>query len=71
MFIIVKGLKPHHSPGLNYVREVTKSVLRVCAKEMNQHVERKSWEEEITLKEGLLNQFNSELFSRLRGADFC
>lgn len=71
MFIIVKGLKPRHSPGLNCVREVTKSVLRACAKEMNQHVERESWEEEITLKEGLLNQFNSQLFRRLRGADFC
>lgn len=71
MFLIVKVLKPHHNPGLDNVREVTKSVLRVCVKEVNQHVERKSWEEEITLKEGLLSQFNSQLFSRLRGADFC
>lgn len=48
MFIIVKSLKSHHSPGLDCVKEVTKRVLRVCVKEVNQHVERKSWEEEIT-----------------------
>lgn len=70
MFLTVKSLKPHQSPGLDCVREVIKSVLRVYVKQVNQHVERKSWEEEITLKKGLLNQFNSQLFSRLRGADF-
>lgn len=40
MFIIVNGLKPHHRPGLNYVREVIKDVFRLCARERNQHVEK-------------------------------
>jgi len=71
LFIIVKGLKPHHGHRLNYVREVTDGILRLCAKKSNQHVEKKSWEGEITLKKSLLNQHDSQFLSSLRGADFC
>lgn len=61
MFLIVKVLKPQHNPGLDNVREVTKSVLRVCVKEVNQYVERKSWEEEITLR-GLIKPIQFTAF---------
>lgn len=50
MFVTVKGLKAHHSPGLDYVREVTENVLSVCVKKVNQHVERRSWKEKTALK---------------------
>lgn len=65
MFVTVKGLKAHHSPGLDYVRGVTENVLSVCVKEVNQHVER-----ENSIKIGLIKPIQFTAFQQTKRSRF-